>query len=301
VLQTTRAIWLCHNWSILFVTTVLKTIILKHKFKNQIEEIKFFKKSKPRFLSRLIYHNAVYNIETHKPHGGEKVLRKYLNNELQKLKQYFDDNLDFYKYYRTNSEYLDYKYFVRGKLDTKLSLDSFYFETDHRFSTSHDFKVAKILSNDLLQVYLESELATLERRELKLLSLQKSDAHQKKLVFWTGSKTALIEEMGNFVSITEKDEESTTGLITKQRVDECLLICTKRLPNPIFCNQKIGCNFLNYTCWVKVCCQQPTHCNQSNGLNHLIGCSEATFLFFKKPAYPHNITHQISNPATSYP
>lgn len=171
----------------------LKTYIIKYKFHNQNEEIIFFKQLKPKFLSRLIYFNRIYIIETHKPHGGLKIVRRYLNNELQKLKQYFDDNLEFYKYFRTGSNYLDHRYFLRGKHDIKLSLDSFYFETDHRFSTSHDFKVAKIISNDQVQVYLETELANLERRELKTMNQQGSEVMQKSPVFWTGSKVALIE------------------------------------------------------------------------------------------------------------
>ncbi|MEO8236418.1 MAG: RteC domain-containing protein [Flavobacterium sp.] len=32
----------------------------------------------------------------------------------------------------------------------KLALDSFYFEVDHTFSISHDFKVAKIMAHDLI-------------------------------------------------------------------------------------------------------------------------------------------------------
>lgn len=171
----------------------LKTYIIKYKFHNQNEEIIFFKQLKPKFLSRLIYFNRIYIIETHKLHGGLKIVRRYLNNELQKLKQYFDDNLEFYKYFRTGSNYLDHRYFLRGKHDIKLSLDSFYFETDHRFSTSHDFKVAKIISNDQVQVYLETELANLERRELKTMNQQGSEVMQKSPVFWTGSKVALIE------------------------------------------------------------------------------------------------------------
>lgn len=175
------------------VITKLKTYILKYKFNTQHDEIYFFKQLKPKFLSRLIYFNRIYIIETHKPHGGVKIVRRYLNNELQKLKQYFDDNLEFYKYFRTGSNYLDHKYFVRGKHDIKLSLDSFYFETDQRFSTSHDFKVAKIISNDQVQVYLESELANLERKELKAMNQQNAELLPKSPVFWTGSKVALIE------------------------------------------------------------------------------------------------------------
>lgn len=136
----------------------LKVNFEKEKIKSQEQEINFFKNIKPRFTSKLIYYNAIYKIETKKPHGGERIIKKYLNNELDKLKRYFDNNLDFYRYYRTGSNYLDIKYFTRGKFDIKMALDSFYFEADHTFSTSHDFKVAKILAHDLIQVYLEYKL-----------------------------------------------------------------------------------------------------------------------------------------------
>lgn len=33
--------------------------------------------------------------------------------------------------------------FIQGKYDIKLSLDTVYFETDHRFSTIADYKAAK--------------------------------------------------------------------------------------------------------------------------------------------------------------
>lgn len=34
-----------------------------------------------------------------------------------RLKMFFDNNLDFYKYYRTNITYMDDKYFIRGNYD----------------------------------------------------------------------------------------------------------------------------------------------------------------------------------------
>jgi hypothetical protein len=167
----------------------LKIIFEKEKNKSQVVEIDFFKNIKPKFTSKLIYYNAIYKIETKKPHGGERILKKYLNNELDKLKRYFDNNLDFYKYYRTGSNYLDYKYFTRGKFDVKLALDSFYFEADRTFSTSHDFKVAKIMAHDLIQVYLEDKLLMMENKDTK----EKSQVNPKVKQTWTGSKVALIE------------------------------------------------------------------------------------------------------------
>lgn len=167
----------------------LKKIIRKNKFRTQGEEIRFFKHTKPQFLSKLIFHISVYNIHSRMPKGGEKIVRKYLHHELQNLRRYFDNNLDFYKYYRTGSNYLDHKYFVRGKHDIRLTLDTFHFETDPLFSTSHDFKVAKIIANDLLQVYLEDAISSLERKEINMGTQE----FPKTKLTWTDQKTALIE------------------------------------------------------------------------------------------------------------
>lgn len=166
----------------------LKKFTKRYYFKDEMEEIEFFKYVKPQFVSKLIYHNRVFNIETKKPHGGEKFVKKYLNNELDKLRRYFDDNLEFYKYFRTNSSYLDHKYFLRNKYDIKLGLDTFHFEVDHHFATSHDFKVAKLIANDLIQVYLEDELTKLSLMETR----QRYQSSQTKLN-WTATKTSLIE------------------------------------------------------------------------------------------------------------
>jgi len=166
----------------------LKTFFVKYEFQNKHEEIEFFKHIKPQFVYRLIYYNEIYNIETNTPYGGEKVLRKFYNSELEKLKIYFDENLDFYKYYRTGNTVIDKKYFVRGKHDIRLTLDSFYFQADHRFTTSHDFKVAQIMANDLIQVYLESEIHKLEKRAVPIVA--NSQTNKQK---WTGSKVALVE------------------------------------------------------------------------------------------------------------
>lgn len=166
----------------------VKKYVLSNPFKNIEEEICFFKSVKPRILSKLIYHNAIFRIETKKPNGGEKIIRKYYEAQLAILKNYFEDNLEFYKYYRTGSTYLDNHYFVRGKYDIKLSLDTYFFQSDHTFTTSHDYKVATIIANDQLQVYLENELFNLYKTYSR---------EEKPMIFsglkWTAPKVALIE------------------------------------------------------------------------------------------------------------
>ena len=109
--------------------------------------------------------------------------------ELLKLKIFFDENHEFYRYYRTNNRCLDKKYFVRGKYDIKLTVDSFYFQADQSFSTSHDYKLAKILANDLIKSYIESEITKLGHNSDQLQPTILSSKKQK----WTGSKVELIE------------------------------------------------------------------------------------------------------------
>jgi hypothetical protein len=168
---------------------VVKKMILKTNFKSSGEEIQFFKDIKPQFTSKLIYYNQIYKIERKKPSGGNRILKKYYNSELSKLKAFFDKELDFYQYFRSGNTYLDYKYFIRGEFDIKLALDSYYFETDASFATSHDFKVATILANDLIQLYIENQLLMIEKKEI----LENSQRTPNVKLTWTSSKVALIE------------------------------------------------------------------------------------------------------------
>jgi hypothetical protein len=168
----------------------LKGFTTKYKFKNKAEEVKFFKHLKPQLFSKLIYHTKVINIEIKRPKGTDKTQQKYLLNELDNLHRFFDNNLDFYQYYRTGATYLDDKYFVRGKYDIRLSLDTFFFTSDPIFNTTHDYKVSKILANDLLEVYLKEQLAALDRMDP--VSPKSINSPKVKLT-WTDSKVALTE------------------------------------------------------------------------------------------------------------
>jgi hypothetical protein len=85
--------------------------------------------------------------------------------------------------------YLDVNYFLRGKIDIKMVLDSYYIETDRTFSTSHDYLVARIIANDLIELYLEDKLLNMNNRDIK----EKSQVNHKVKQNWTGSKVALIE------------------------------------------------------------------------------------------------------------
>ena len=138
----------------------LKLFIHSYTFKDEEEEIMFFKEIKPKLCYRLIYYRKVYNTEMNRPAGIEKE-KEYLSEILNDINKYNYKRLDFIRYYRSGSTHLDSLYFLRGKTDTEQYLETFYYELDPNFSTNCDFKVAKILANDMLTAYLMNEIALL--------------------------------------------------------------------------------------------------------------------------------------------
>ena len=180
--------------SIIYIKTALsklKTFILNYTFKNE-EEILFFKEIKPGILSQLIYHIKINNIESKRPMGSIEIQQKYLLHELEKLTSYFNSHLEFYRYYRMNSTFLDDKFFVRGREDLHLHLDNLMIYIDPEFSTSQDYMVAKIMANDRLEVHLKTELEALSIKVSN--SAWSQVANLSNTMFqWTDSKTAMIE------------------------------------------------------------------------------------------------------------
>lgn len=168
----------------------VKALISAYTFKDEAEEILFFKVTKPQLFSKLIYYQKVGRIEVSRPAGSNAAIKVYLTKELDKIQCYFERNIDFYKYYRNGYTHFDNYYFLRGKPDIQLTLDSFYFERDPKFSTSYDFTVAKVIANDMLTVYINNELVKLDRQpedELTTVSFPRVKET------WTGSKTDLVE------------------------------------------------------------------------------------------------------------
>jgi len=151
------------------------------------QEILFFRELKPLLAAKLIYYNELYGYQCNKPFGSGKALRKFYRQQLTRLDQFYSENHEFLKYYRSGEHYLDFQYFVRGKQKPNLSLDSFYLQADHRFCTSHDYVVARHLANIRLRTYLENELAALQGRA------NNSGVAVPSALRWSASKVALTE------------------------------------------------------------------------------------------------------------
>ena len=165
----------------------MKEFISTYTFRDEVEEIEFFKVIKPRLFYRLIYYRKIYNIEMNRPVGVESQ-RAYLIDEIKAINRYNAKRSDFVRYYRSGLTHMDSMYYLRGSIDTALYLESFHHERDPSFSTNCDFKVARILANELLIQYLTKELEVFEQRQVE-------QSLPRVRLTWNGTKTELVEQI----------------------------------------------------------------------------------------------------------
>lgn len=86
-----------------------------------------FQTCQAQIFSKLIYYARLFSIESKRPRGNNAAQIKYLQHQIDKLQAFFNDNLEFYNYYRRGAMSLDEQYFVRGNRDLRLPLESFHF------------------------------------------------------------------------------------------------------------------------------------------------------------------------------
>jgi hypothetical protein len=149
----------------------LKDIISGYKFPIISDEICFFKETKPLLVSKLIFLQKIYQLKLNRPVSNEATLKLYLEKEYEQINKFFSSNHDFIQYYRSGKTSLDQHYFVRDNQEMALSLEYSYLERDLKFSTLSDFKVAKLLANEMYTAYLNCELARIDCENLDLASM----------------------------------------------------------------------------------------------------------------------------------
>jgi hypothetical protein len=186
----------------------LKIFILSYTFQSEEEEILFFKEIKPRLCFRLIYYRKLYNIEMDRPTGIEKQ-REYLNDLLNSINRYNCKRLDFIRYYRSGSSIFDSLYFLRGQADTEQYMETFSHEFDPNFSTNCDFKVAKILANDMLSDYLTREIEALSENNNLIMG---SFGFPAIKLTWKGTKAEFQEQILSWDSAATFGEVPLTQL-----------------------------------------------------------------------------------------
>ena len=180
---------LCSSIILNFISK-LKSYVLICKFFDKEEEINFFKHLKPKFYSKLIYHQKVVNIQSHLPLATLQDVKNYYLNELKKINDYFNTNHELVAYHRSQTTSFDEIYFSIKEPDSWLLMNVEDYETDLNFTTIYDHKISKIIAYELLSEFIKSMLAKLDIQHDLSGTEKASNAAN---VSWTSSKVSLVE------------------------------------------------------------------------------------------------------------
>ncbi|HVU96809.1 MAG TPA: RteC domain-containing protein [Puia sp.] len=161
----------------------LKESLQHYSFSDLHEQITFYKEVQPFFVSRMIFFNRVFRLETGRPPGDPASVQSYLQKEWQHIRDVHAEHYFLCRYIRAGETWLDEKLFVMNSDHLVVPLN-----WDLHDSLLHDasWTVARLLSLDLMQDYLlraEEELNN--PRDPKQRNIAK--------LTWTDSKSALIE------------------------------------------------------------------------------------------------------------
>ncbi len=158
----------------------LKNYLYQYEFSSPQEEIFFFKNIKPKFVSLLLFHNELFEVEMSKPLEKDCIVKYYME-ALQKGQAFVNANMEYYRYLHLGSTYLDSKYFLSDR-NNETGYDVMY---DSRFCTPFDHKFCVLQSYELLKDHLTKAID-------KLMSPRPQEPNALQ---WTGPKISLIELM----------------------------------------------------------------------------------------------------------
>ena len=201
------------NESISLINTFLAAVrerITTVAFKDNLEEVYFFKFEKPEYYALKIYEVSLFGILNQRPVGTDDMLRAYYLEELAFIARFFKQYAFLYEYYRSGFTQMDEFLFLREGMMPDALLPEFW-ELDPEFSTPGDSLFSKFIAYEGLREFILGELRVLEVRAASVGVGLVSD---KKWFDWTGEIINLVE-LGYAIYLSRqlgKDKASLTEI-----------------------------------------------------------------------------------------
>jgi hypothetical protein len=169
---------------------MLEDFIVDNGFKDETEEIYFFKYVYPRFYSWYIYHSEREGMLKLLPrHGTDVMIRDFFIQEYHFQLRFFEQHRAVYEYYLADDEDRDAMFFLSKNYKALTPIPP-NMPFDSRFLTNQGYKFAKFIAYDRLQEYTGRRLRLLYRNpESEYVQALLKGSKRR----WTGDKIELIE------------------------------------------------------------------------------------------------------------
>jgi len=165
----------------------LRWIVVNQGFPDTASEIRFFKEIKPIAYSRLLFYQAVFEIESFRSKYDSDRIKRYMKVKLDEIQIFMDENASSVQYHNCRFTYLDSLYFVREHDEIPVELRGSQYLMDEQFNTWQDHTFSVLRANDLLVEYLSREIGRMDNQE------QPNQLQQLGQLSWTGAKIDMVE------------------------------------------------------------------------------------------------------------
>lgn len=118
--------------------------------------------------------------------GCLRVAETYYRRAMERAERMMERYLPFYQYYHSGATYRDDYYFLRAKGELSPESGSFVLDEEAEFSTGYDILAARLISVEMLLVYLSRRIERAARGD-------GTDAVPGKEHRWTDTKIAAIQ------------------------------------------------------------------------------------------------------------
>ena len=144
--------WIAHNY-----WNKLKEFLNRRSFKDDHDEIEFFRNVKPRFTSYIEYMVLLSQALTCIPTEKDAEI-SYWKEEVERFKRFQQRNLEFVIYYECKRRHYDSIYFLRKNNKATAIIPAPVYDADPEFCTSHDCMIRAFLAYRMYSKYARKKL-----------------------------------------------------------------------------------------------------------------------------------------------
>jgi hypothetical protein len=170
----------------------LKRFIADTPFKDQDDEIAFFKYEKPKFTAEHFYAMEIFTIETARPLNDTATLKAFYDQELTYIHRFLEQNKFLYSYYQFDLKELDHLLFFRGAKPVDIPVPEM-MGLDPAFATCCDMLWGKFMAFERLEQWLQKEISDLNGSGTAASVSPAQPTAPVGTLKWTGESINLVE------------------------------------------------------------------------------------------------------------
>ncbi len=134
-------------------TNKIRELLKSSNFKNQVEEIEFFKIIKPQFRALREYYALMYHALLFCEAATEEDQKQFWSRESTRLEKFIQQNSAFYQYYKSGANNQDASWFVKEKVKQAMDIPP-----DELYSTPYTRLAAQLLALEKYDAYIKKKI-----------------------------------------------------------------------------------------------------------------------------------------------